>query len=106
MKQKITDWETIAQRFKELTLQIWPLVHLYSAERPMVPPILPALPNAPPHTAYPMAEKTMVALEHSLLNCSNIQSSMFLCGRIPAGSVVGDPVAAGGVQAGIVANAS
>ncbi|KAK2955836.1 hypothetical protein BLNAU_9187 [Blattamonas nauphoetae] len=87
-KQKMTKEEkknfaNIEKKFTDIATAIWPLTHLYTCGRPFVAPISPAIPFAPPQTAYPMTEKTANDLLDALVDCSYISPADFLCGRIP-----------------------
>jgi hypothetical protein len=78
-------WDKIQTQFVELAAKIWPLIHLYTAQEPWIPPIVLALPNPPPHRAYPMTETQLVAMFEALSYCTTIAPADFFCGKIPPG---------------------
>ena len=85
-EQEREDRVKVETRFTELATQIWPLLHLYTAKYPSIPPIVPALPTVPPHTAYPMSEQELINLFDAFCYCASVSPVDFLSGTIPAGA--------------------
>ncbi|KAK2949995.1 hypothetical protein BLNAU_15030 [Blattamonas nauphoetae] len=92
-KKKMTkdskrQYQNIVENFTKLAKQVWPLRHLFTADKPNIPPIAPAITDMAPQTAFPMTQNTASKLISELVNCAYVPMEQFCNGIIPAGTPI------------------